>query len=38
MVSKQNPVGQARQRVVEGIVDELRLKSLPVGGIDQQAL
>ena len=38
MVAEEDPVGESRQRVVEGVVDQLRLQPLPVGDVDQQAL
>ena len=38
MIAEEDPVGEPRQRVVEGVVDQLRLQPLPVGDIDEQAL
>ena len=38
MIAEEHPVGESRQRVVEGVVDQLRLQPLPVGDIDEKAL
>ena len=38
MIAEEDPVGQPRQRVVEGVVDQLRLQPLPVGDIDENPL
>ena len=38
VVAEQDPVGQPGQRVVEGVVEELRLEALLVGRVDEQAL
>ena len=38
VVAEEDAVGEPGQRVVQGVVDELRLEPLPVGRVDQQAL
>ena len=38
VIAEEHPVGQPGQRIVEGVVDELRLEALPVGRVDEQPL
>ena len=38
VLAEQRPIGEPGQGIVEGVVEQLRLETLLLGGVDEQAL